>query len=245
MAHIALFRLRDAIEKKRFGVVRRVLKVLRPNDPHALKHAQAASAWRRKFYKEGGHFSNGHYEAVYTRLFGLDKRFFGDKRILDIGCGPRGSLEWADNATETVGADPLVGVYRRLGTDRHRMKYVEAGAERLPFPDEYFDVTASINSLDHVDDVNKAMREMLRVTKPGGSILISVEVDHPPSATEPTTLSVDEILAGFPNCSVAYNKVYSLLPGEWSNDVASLMAKPERPAGSRQLGGMTVYFVKH
>ena len=70
------------------------------------------------------------------RCFGLDKRFFGDKRILDIGCGPRGSLEWADNATETVGADPLVGVYRRLGTDRHRMKYVEAGAERLPFPDE-------------------------------------------------------------------------------------------------------------
>ena len=40
------------------------------------------------------------------KYFNLDKSFYKNKRILDVGCGPRGSLEWDDMALERVGLDP-------------------------------------------------------------------------------------------------------------------------------------------
>jgi ubiquinone/menaquinone biosynthesis C-methylase UbiE len=77
---------------------------------------------------------------------------------------------------------------------RHRMSYVASGSENIPFPDEHFSVVATINSLDHVDDFGKTASEMQRVTAPGGSVLISVEIDHPPRDREPLVLSEDGIL---------------------------------------------------
>jgi len=54
---------------------------------------------------------------------------------LDIGCGPRGSLEWADMTKERYGLDPLANEYLKLGADKHKMKYVASGAEKIPFED--------------------------------------------------------------------------------------------------------------
>jgi len=42
----------------------------------------------------------------FLDYFGLSKDFYKGKKILDIGCGPRGSLEWADMTLERVGLDP-------------------------------------------------------------------------------------------------------------------------------------------
>jgi hypothetical protein len=44
--------------------------------------------------------------------------FFKGKKFLDIGCGPRGSLEWASQATTRVCADPLAVQYGKLGADK-------------------------------------------------------------------------------------------------------------------------------
>jgi len=68
------------------------------------------------------------------------------------------------------------------------MRYVAGGAEAIPFPVGYFDIVTTFNSLDHVDDVDAAITEMTRVTKPGGMALIIVEVNHPPTPTEPHSL---------------------------------------------------------
>ena len=87
---------------------------------------------------------------------------------MDIGCGPRGSLEWAEMATVRVGLDPLAESYRELGTEEHRMQYVASGSENVPFPDGTFDIVTSFNSLDHVHNLNKTIREIKRVLKPGG-----------------------------------------------------------------------------
>jgi 2-polyprenyl-3-methyl-5-hydroxy-6-metoxy-1,4-benzoquinol methylase len=59
--------------------------------------------------------NNEHYAYFFTEHFGIDREFYAGKRILDIGCGPRGSLEWADEAAERVGADPLADEYLKLG----------------------------------------------------------------------------------------------------------------------------------
>ena len=144
--------------------------------------------WRRQREAEG-ELHSAHYELLFTRPFALERSFYAGRSILDVGCGPRGSLEWADDARERVGADPLARRYRALGIDRHRMRYVAARAEALPFPDGRFDVVSAFNCLDHVEDARRAADELVRVLSPQGVLLLIVEVGHAPSVTEPLTLS--------------------------------------------------------
>jgi ubiquinone/menaquinone biosynthesis C-methylase UbiE len=136
----------------------------------------------------GGTLRNSWYEDTFTRRVGIERAFYRDKKILDVGCGPRGSLEWADHAAERVGLDPLVDRYRSLGIDRHDTHYVNAPVEAIPYPDGYFDVVSSINSLDHVEDVDAAIREMIRVVAVGGLILLVVEIHPRPTIAEPHAL---------------------------------------------------------
>ena len=146
--------------------------------------------WSRRAAVEGT-LGNAHYERVFTAQFHLQRSFFDAKRVLDVGCGPRGSLEWATTAVRRVGLDPLVERYRELGIHRHAMDYVAAPAERMPFADASFDIVASLNSLDHVDDVDAAVAEITRVAAPGATWLLTVEVAPEPTATEPQSLAWD------------------------------------------------------
>lgn len=147
--------------------------------------------WKSRQMREGGVLKAGVYEVVYTTNIGIDKQFYSGKKILDIGCGPRGSLEWADEAAERVGLDPLVDRYRELGIDQHKMTYVNAPSEAIPFPDEYFDVALSLNSLDHVDDLDQTAREIKRVLAQAGFFFVMVEIHPHPTIAEPITLSWD------------------------------------------------------
>lgn len=71
-----------------------------------------------KFVKrEEKALSSKHYHQFFTNYFNLNNDFYKDKKILDIGCGPRGSLEWAAVATERVGLDLLANEYLKLGQE--------------------------------------------------------------------------------------------------------------------------------
>ena len=127
-----------------------------------------------------------HYEYFFTTFFGLSVADYTDRAILDVGCGPCGSLEWANNARERVGLDPLADSYRKLvEDDKQTMTYCQGRSEKIPFPDGHFDFVSTFNSLDHVDDVPATIRELKRVTAPKGSILVVVEIGHAPTPTEP------------------------------------------------------------
>jgi ubiquinone/menaquinone biosynthesis C-methylase UbiE len=130
-----------------------------------------------------------HFEYFFTEHFGIDSDFYTNKRVLDIGCGPRGSLEWANSAAQRVGLDPLVNAYRELGIDNHETEYVNSGAEDIPFDDGHFDIVSSINNLDHVDDLTSAIEQIKRVTASGGTFILITEVNHEPTVTEPRTFS--------------------------------------------------------
>jgi hypothetical protein len=96
--------------------------------PPAGKTDAELSFWRERAAAEGA-LVNDHYERVYLDQFRIDRAFFAGKRVLDIGCGPRSSLEWLTGTSLRVGLDPLAVDYRELGTGRHAMRYVAAGAE--------------------------------------------------------------------------------------------------------------------
>ena len=154
------------------------------------KRAEELGYWRERLATEG-RLGHAHYEALYTGLVGLTADFYAGKDVLDVGCGPRGSLEWAVRARRRVGLDPLADDYRELGIDEHAMEYVTAPAEAMPFADASFDVVTSLNSLDHVDDLERTVAEMKRVLREGGHLVLVVEVGHEPTWSEPQELSWD------------------------------------------------------
>ncbi len=170
------------------------------------------SYWRTRKEEETT-LSNRHYQYFYTSHFGFDTAFYDGKKILDIGCGPRGSLEWADMVCERIGLDPLAELYSELGTDSHKMTYVGTGAEKIPFPENYFDVVCSFNSLDHVDDLDETVKEIVRVIAPGGVFLLLTDVNHKATLCEPIEYSWDIVEKFLPNLKLLEERRYEKLAG--------------------------------
>jgi SAM-dependent methyltransferase len=189
--------------------VGKFLGALRGRRGHRAKRRAELGYWKARAAAEG-ELGAGHYEWLFTTHQGLGAADYAGRRMLDVGCGPRGSLEWAGSAARRVGADPLAGDYRALGTDRHAMDYVEAGAERLPFPDASFDVVSCFNALDHVEDPAAALGELVRVLAPGGELLLIVEVGHAPTVHEPHTLGWDVLAAVTPPLQPVEARRYAL-----------------------------------
>lgn len=96
-------------------------------------------------------------------------------RVLDVGCGVKPYLPFFATAAEYVGVD--------IGPSEHAD--VVGAIEQLPIEDGAFDLVLCIQVLEHVDDPAQAIRELHRVTKPGGRVLLSThgtQVYHPTPA---------------------------------------------------------------
>jgi len=162
----------------------------------SLKEFSELTYWRLiKLFKKT--FSNAHYKYFYTDYFSLRDDFYKDKTILDIGCGPRGSLEWASMCRERIGIDPLADKYGDLRKEKHEMSYVKGYVENIPFPNDYFDVISSFNSLDHVENIKAACNEIKRCLKTGGIFLLIVDIHNLPTLTEPQTIQWSFIMDNF------------------------------------------------
>ena len=94
-------------------------------------------------------------------------------RILDVGCGVKPYYPFfADVASEYVGVDAVDNPAADL----------RGLVEALPVEDAAFDVVLCTQVLEHCGDPSQAVRELRRVTKPGGRVLASthgVQVYHP------------------------------------------------------------------
>ncbi|MDA1197135.1 MAG: methyltransferase domain-containing protein [Nanoarchaeota archaeon] len=82
--------------------------------------------------------------------------------LLDVGCGTGLTTEpW--NCVRT-GVDPAPRLLARARS-KHKITYVEAAAESLPFEDDAFDVVISITAIQNFSDVSKGLSEIKRVGK--------------------------------------------------------------------------------
>ena len=100
-------------------------------------------------------------------------------KILDIAAGTGSSSRpLSDAGAEVIPADFSQGMLD-AGKKRHPdLPFTLADALDLPFTAEEFDVTTISFGLRNTNDVTLALQEALRVTKPGGRIVI-VEFSHP------------------------------------------------------------------
>ena len=106
------------------------------------------------------------------------------QRILDLAAGTgASSVALAASGAEVVAADFSPGMIAE-GRRRHGsvpgLSFVEADATALPFEDDAFDAVTISFGLRNVNDPKKALAEMLRVTAPGGRLVIC-EFSHPRS----------------------------------------------------------------
>ena len=151
------------------------------------RHARAARALRRGAEPPGSRGGSGG-RAMMTTLK-LDALALEDgQRVLDLGCG-RGrhshALYWHARALDVVmldlSLDDLKGAIAGFfdlpppPEDPPRSAVWCVGdAGRLPFADDSFDAVICSEVLEHLPDVDAALGEITRITKPGGRFALSV-----------------------------------------------------------------------
>jgi demethylmenaquinone methyltransferase/2-methoxy-6-polyprenyl-1,4-benzoquinol methylase len=101
------------------------------------------------------------------------------EKALDLAAGTGTSSEpFVDAGVLTVPCDFSLGMLRVGRERRPDLAFVAGDATRLPFADGVFDAMTISFGLRNVVDVDGALAEMLRVTRPGGRIVVC-EFSHP------------------------------------------------------------------
>ncbi len=71
-----------------------------------------------------------------------------------------------------LNADMLAVAIQKSAQRRTKVQFLQADAQHLPFPSNRFDVTSIAFGIRNVDDPVQALREMLRVTRPDGRVVV-------------------------------------------------------------------------
>ena len=101
-----------------------------------------------------------------------------EQRYLDVGCGTGFITELvAPGFDEVVGIDieeERLGEFRAYAGRTSKLKILQMSAATIEFPDEFFSFITCFEVLEHVADLDGTVREIARVCKRGGVIVISV-----------------------------------------------------------------------
>jgi SAM-dependent methyltransferase len=130
-------------------------------------------------------YTHGHHESVLRSHMWrtaensaayLLPHLAADARILDVGCGP-GTITTglADRVPQghVTAIDSAPGILDRARAeagDRGNLTFATGDVYALDYPDDSFDVVHAHQVLQHLSDPVRALREMRRVTRPGGIV---------------------------------------------------------------------------
>ncbi len=142
----------------------------------------------------------------FSREFVLDgpmlKRIEGRgfANALDVGCGEgRFCRMLRDRGIATTGIDPTLALLRRARERDPGGDYREGRAEALEFADASFDLVVSYLTLIDIPDIRQAIPQMVRVLKPGGTLLIAnINIFFSGSATARWIKDADGTYLHFP-----------------------------------------------
>jgi ubiquinone/menaquinone biosynthesis C-methylase UbiE len=93
-------------------------------------------------------------------------------RVLDVGCGMGDLMVRLRENYDVQGCD-IAAAYLEV-TGERGLDVVHARIEKMPYKAKSFDCVIASDVLEHVLDLNAAIRELLRVLRPGGVLIIRV-----------------------------------------------------------------------
>ncbi|GAA0970414.1 class I SAM-dependent methyltransferase [Actinocorallia libanotica] len=129
-----------------------------------------------------------------------------DDVLLDVGCGPGSiTVDLASRVGKVVGVDLAAEVLEEARAKAEGVANVSfraADVYELPFEDGTFDVVHTHQTLQHVADPVRALREMRRVCRPGG-IVAARESDYAGKVWYPASPEIEEWLALYDRCARA------------------------------------------
>lgn len=97
--------------------------------------------------------------------------------VLEVGFGGGVGLDMVlahEPRVQLAGVDISDDVVRRARPRYTELELVEAGVERMPFEDGRFDAAFAVNVAYFWPDLPAALRELLRVLRPGGRLVLGV-----------------------------------------------------------------------
>ncbi len=97
----------------------------------------------------------------------------GPRRIVDVGCGTGATLATLAEYGEVIGVDRSQHALHYC-QERGHHRLVRGDGAALPLADESVDVVTALDLLEHIADDAGAVREFVRVLRPGGVLVVTV-----------------------------------------------------------------------
>lgn len=137
------------------------------------------------------------------------------KSILDVGCGEGTRLNTLlPKTTPGVGVDISQSAIKQAKSQYPRHVYKKYNGKKLPFRGNSFDLVYSAFVLEHVQDPEKFVQEMVRVVKPNGQLVIICPNYGAPNRRSPNSIEnpIKKLIFGFikdfiPNHKLTFTKV--------------------------------------
>lgn len=108
----------------------------------------------------------------FRRKIALLKTYLSQGKLLEIGCGHGFFLEAAQNSPfQTLGID--ISGYAVEYAQKHRLPARLVDLEKAHFPPQSFDAVVAFQLIEHIPNPLKFMKEVNRVLKPGGLVLLA------------------------------------------------------------------------
>jgi ubiquinone/menaquinone biosynthesis C-methylase UbiE len=137
----------------------------------AEANRQYYDAFSADYERERGQNDPGGYHELLDELeAGYVRRFARSRDVLEVGCGTGlVMLRLREFARSVRGVDLSPGMLEKA--KQRGLDVTLGSATELPFESDSFDVTCSFKVLAHVPEIERALAEMARVTRPGGMVL--------------------------------------------------------------------------
>lgn len=156
-------------------IVDAVAAPVRPRQPTRVTQASVIAAYRRMAPLYDWMFDACFRAGRRAAVNALDLR--GGERVLEVGVGTGLTLPYWPANSRVVGIDLSPDMLARAETARvrHGRPDIELrllDAQATDFPDNHFDAVAALYVVSVVPDVAALLREMRRICRPGGRIVV-------------------------------------------------------------------------